>query len=56
MGCKFMLCEITVTWWITGSCCNMHDVHTRIPPSSPGDFNDEEIVLQQFDLIGHCGD
>ena len=23
MGCKFMLCQITVTWWIARTCCNV---------------------------------
>ena len=31
----------------------MHDVRTRNPPSSPEDFNNDEIVPQYFDLIGH---
>ena len=31
MGCKFTLCQITVNWWIAGSCCNVLSSMAHVP-------------------------
>ena len=34
MGCEFTLCQITVTWWIAESCCNVLSSFSHVHTST----------------------